>query len=40
MQLCDGFDIPVVNFCDTPGIMVGTGGVEDRPGQACGPACS
>src|SRR3546814_14983087 len=23
MQLCDAFDIPVVNFCDTPGIMVG-----------------
>ncbi|MFT7599078.1 MAG: acetyl/propionyl-CoA carboxylase alpha subunit [Acidimicrobiales bacterium] len=23
MQLCDAFDIPLVNFCDTPGIMVG-----------------
>lgn len=23
MQLCDAFDIPVMNFCDTPGIMVG-----------------
>ncbi len=23
MQLCDAFDIPIVNFCDTPGIMVG-----------------
>ncbi|MFN4088090.1 MAG: carboxyl transferase domain-containing protein [Alphaproteobacteria bacterium] len=23
MQLCDAFDVPVVNFCDTPGIMVG-----------------
>src|SRR3546814_11731620 len=23
MQLCDAFYIPVVNFCDTPGIMVG-----------------
>jgi len=23
MQLCDAFDIPVVNLCDTPGIMVG-----------------
>ena len=23
MQLCDAYDIPVVNLCDTPGIMVG-----------------
>jgi len=23
MQLCDGFDIPVLFLCDTPGIMVG-----------------
>ncbi len=23
MQLCDAFAIPIVNFCDTPGIMVG-----------------
>ncbi len=23
MQLCDAFDLPIVNFCDTPGIMVG-----------------
>ena len=23
MQLCDAFDIPIVNLCDTPGIMVG-----------------
>ena len=23
MQLCDAFDVPVVNLCDTPGIMVG-----------------
>ncbi|GIW17157.1 MAG: pyruvate carboxylase [Tepidiforma sp.] len=23
MQLCDAFDLPVVYFCDTPGIMVG-----------------
>ena len=23
MQLCDGFDIPILNLCDTPGIMVG-----------------
>ena len=23
MQLCDSFDIPIVNLCDTPGIMVG-----------------
>lgn len=23
MQLCDGFDIPLVFLCDTPGIMVG-----------------
>jgi acetyl-CoA carboxylase carboxyltransferase component len=23
MQLCDAFNIPIVNFCDTPGIMVG-----------------
>jgi acetyl/propionyl-CoA carboxylase alpha subunit/acetyl-CoA carboxylase carboxyltransferase component len=23
MQLCDAFDIPVLHFCDTPGIMVG-----------------
>ncbi len=23
MQLCDAFDLPVVNLCDTPGIMVG-----------------
>ena len=23
MQLCDAFDIPLVNLCDTPGIMVG-----------------
>jgi acetyl/propionyl-CoA carboxylase alpha subunit/acetyl-CoA carboxylase carboxyltransferase component len=23
MQLCDAFDIPVLNLCDTPGIMVG-----------------
>lgn len=23
MQLCDAFDIPIINFCDTPGIMVG-----------------
>lgn len=24
MQLCDGFDIPLLFLCDTPGIMVGT----------------
>lgn len=23
MQLCDAYDIPMVNLCDTPGIMVG-----------------
>jgi len=23
MQLCDAFDIPILYFCDTPGIMVG-----------------
>jgi acetyl/propionyl-CoA carboxylase alpha subunit/acetyl-CoA carboxylase carboxyltransferase component len=23
MQLCDAFDIPILNLCDTPGIMVG-----------------
>jgi acetyl-CoA carboxylase carboxyltransferase component len=23
MQLCDAFDLPIVYFCDTPGIMVG-----------------
>ncbi|MEM7016609.1 MAG: carboxyl transferase domain-containing protein, partial [Pseudomonadota bacterium] len=23
MQLCDAFDIPILHFCDTPGIMVG-----------------
>jgi acetyl/propionyl-CoA carboxylase alpha subunit/acetyl-CoA carboxylase carboxyltransferase component len=23
MQLCDAFDIPLLNLCDTPGIMVG-----------------
>ena len=23
MQLCDSYDVPVVNLCDTPGIMVG-----------------
>jgi acetyl-CoA carboxylase carboxyltransferase component len=23
MQLCDGFDIPLLSFCDTPGFMVG-----------------
>jgi acetyl-CoA carboxylase carboxyltransferase component len=23
LQLCDAFDLPVVYFCDTPGIMVG-----------------
>ena len=23
MQLCDSYDFPVVNLCDTPGIMVG-----------------
>ena len=23
MQLCDGFDIPILFLCDTPGIMVG-----------------
>ncbi len=23
MQLCDAFDIPIINLCDTPGIMVG-----------------
>ncbi len=23
LQLCDAFDIPVLNLCDTPGIMVG-----------------
>lgn len=23
MQLCDAFDMPVLNLCDTPGIMVG-----------------
>ena len=23
MQLCDAFDIPLLYFCDTPGIMVG-----------------
>jgi acetyl-CoA carboxylase carboxyltransferase component len=24
VQLCDGFDLPIVSFCDTPGFMVGT----------------
>jgi acetyl/propionyl-CoA carboxylase alpha subunit/acetyl-CoA carboxylase carboxyltransferase component len=23
MQLCDGFDLPIVSLCDTPGFMVG-----------------
>lgn len=23
LQLCDGFDLPVLSFCDTPGFMVG-----------------
>ncbi|HUI26938.1 MAG TPA: carboxyl transferase domain-containing protein, partial [Candidatus Kryptonia bacterium] len=23
MQLCDGFDIPILSLCDTPGMMVG-----------------
>jgi acetyl/propionyl-CoA carboxylase alpha subunit len=23
MQLCDGFDIPIITLCDTPGFMVG-----------------
>jgi acetyl/propionyl-CoA carboxylase alpha subunit len=23
MQLCDAFDLPILHFCDTPGIMVG-----------------
>ena len=23
MQLCDGFDLPLISFCDTPGFMVG-----------------
>ena len=23
MQLCDGFDVPLISLCDTPGIMVG-----------------
>jgi len=23
VQLCDGFDVPIVSFCDTPGFMVG-----------------
>lgn len=23
MQLCDAFDLPILSFCDTPGIMVG-----------------
>lgn len=23
MQLCDGFDMPLLSFCDTPGFMVG-----------------
>ncbi len=23
VQLCDGFDLPIVSFCDTPGFMVG-----------------
>jgi acetyl-CoA carboxylase carboxyltransferase component len=23
MQLCDAFDIPILHFCDTPGMMVG-----------------
>lgn len=23
LQLCDGFDIPILSFCDTPGFMVG-----------------
>ena len=23
MQLCDAFDLPIVQLCDTPGIMVG-----------------
>jgi len=23
MQLCDGFDIPIISLCDTPGFMVG-----------------
>jgi acetyl-CoA carboxylase carboxyltransferase component len=23
MQVCDGFDVPILHLCDTPGIMVG-----------------
>ena len=23
LQLCDGFDVPILSFCDTPGFMVG-----------------
>ena len=23
VQLCDGFDLPIISFCDTPGFMVG-----------------
>ena len=23
LQLCDGFDLPIISFCDTPGFMVG-----------------
>jgi acetyl-CoA carboxylase carboxyltransferase component len=23
MQLCDAFDLPIINLCDTPGFMVG-----------------
>ena len=31
LQLCDAHDLPVLFLCDTPGIMVGPGGGEDRP---------
>ena len=38
MQLCDAFDIPLLVLCDTPGIMVGPGGREDRPRAPLQPA--
>jgi acetyl-CoA carboxylase carboxyltransferase component len=28
LQLCDGFDLPVLSLCDTPGIMVGPAAEE------------
>ena len=38
MQLLDAFDIPLLVLCDTPGIMVGPGGREDRPRAPLQPA--